>query len=47
MRAVRFHGRGDIPIDQIEEPVISSGSRKGTILEQIALLRYIYDYDSN
>jgi hypothetical protein len=28
MRAARFHGRGDIRIDQIEEPVCGEGQVK-------------------
>lgn len=28
MRAVRFHGRGDIRVDQIEEPVCGAGEVK-------------------
>lgn len=28
MRAVRFHGRGDIRLDEVEEPVCGSGQVK-------------------
>lgn len=28
MRAVRFHGRGDIRLDEVDEPVCGSGQVK-------------------
>lgn len=31
MRAVRFHGRGDIRLDEIEEPVCGNGQVKASL----------------
>lgn len=31
MRAVRFHGRGDIRIDEVEEPVCGNGQVKASL----------------
>ena len=41
MRAVRFHGRGDIRVDEIEEPVCGNGQVKvslGSLVASVALL---------
>lgn len=31
MRAVRFHGRGDIRIDEVEEPICGNGQVKASL----------------
>ncbi|KAJ5356692.1 Polyketide synthase enoylreductase [Penicillium concentricum] len=39
MRAVRFHGRGDIRIDEVEEPVCGSGQVKASLALLVAFIR--------
>jgi hypothetical protein len=39
MRAVRFHGRGDIRVDEIDEPVCGEGQVKVTGISSPACLR--------
>lgn len=47
MRAVRFHGRGDIRVDEIEEPVCGDGQVKVSLAFMFMRSQRYLQYSNN